>query len=327
MTKSENTYIVKATIWQRFTRHMKQWWWLYSILFICSFLIIFLPIIYVGIPHFADKYINGAQFDDTVTITNPRPTTFHISQSQKIIGGGLSGSGHLSAFNATLSASDGQEFAVLPIPEIKFRNGADLKIDQDLELSCVECLSDIGVALASNNNVSMVVKGHPNLRLGALPIAHLNIDKTMMMNGFNITEFLDNDGAFNITNVDLLSPEVDGYNFNATVSLRNPTPFKVEMGHVIFNLTMAGSSLGYVDMPNLILSQDICSTVVLGHVDESMLIREVLLDSSDGTVTIGIDGYSCHYNGQNIPYFTAAIKACSASVTVDLLKYASSLFH
>ncbi|KAJ5786930.1 uncharacterized protein N7503_012142 [Penicillium pulvis] len=320
---------VKPTIWRCFKAHMKKWWWLYAIAVICIFLVIFLPIIYVGIPHLADEYINNYQYNDTgLSITNPRPSAFHMSQSQKIsIGGGLSGSGHLSAFNATISTSDGQEFAVLPLSEIKFSDGPDLKIDQDLELTCVDCLSDMAAALATNDSISMVVKGHPDLKIGALPTAHLNIDKTMQMNGYNITEFMNSNGAFNITSVELLTPEVDGYNFNATISLRNPTPFSVEMGNVVFNLSMGGSSLGYIDMPNLTFSQGVSNAVVLGQVDESMLVQEALLGDGDvGTVTIDIQGYSCHYNGQAIPYFAAAIRASSASVTVNLLEYASSLF-
>ncbi|KAJ5673691.1 hypothetical protein N7507_002818 [Penicillium longicatenatum] len=342
----------KPTVWQRFQAHMKKWWWLYGIAVICIFLVIFLPIIYVGIPHFADDYINSYQYNDTgLSITNPRPSAFHVSQSQKIrIGGGLSGSGHLSAFNATINTPDGQVLAVFPLPGIDFSDGADLNIDQDLELTCVDCLSDMAAALATNHSISMVVKGHPDLKVGALPTAHLNIDKTMNMNeslgagytlinlehlGYDFTahkpnpeaEFVNSNGAFNITSVELLTPGADGYNFNATVSLRNPTPFSVQMGHVVFNLSMGGSSLGYIDMPDLTLNQDISSAVVLGHVDESMLVQEALLGDGDiGTVTIDIQGYSCHYNGQAIPYFAAAIKASSASVTVDLLKYASSLF-
>ncbi|KAJ6111257.1 hypothetical protein N7486_003492 [Penicillium sp. IBT 16267x] len=326
---SDTNVLVKPTIWQRFKAHMKKWWWLYLIAVICIFLMIFLPIIFAGIPHFADKYINNYQYNDTgLSITNPRPSAFHVSQSQKIsIGGGLSGSGHLSAFNATISTPGGQAFAVFALPEIRFSNGADLNIDQDLELTCVDCLSEMAAAVATNNSISMVVKGHPNLNIGALPTAHLTIDKTINMNGYNITELVNSNGAFNITSVELLTPEVDGYNFNATISLRNPAPFSVEMGNVVFNLSMGGSSLGYIDMPNLMLNQDISSAVVLGQIDESMLVQEALLGDGDvGTVTIDIQGYSCHYNGLAIPYFAAAIKASSASVTVDLLKYASSLF-
>ncbi|KAJ5925788.1 hypothetical protein N7454_007298 [Penicillium verhagenii] len=316
--------VVKPTVWQRFQAHMKKWWWVYLIAIICIFLVIFLPLIYVGIPHLADEYINKYQYDETgLAITNPRPTAFHLSQSQKInLGGGLSGSGYLSQFNATISTTDGEDLAVFPLPEMKLSNGAQLDIDQDLELSCVDCLSKLVTQLATNHSVSMLIKGHPKLKLGGLPTAHLDIDKTMSMN-----EFVNSNGAFSITKVDLLSPEVDGYNFNATVSIRNPTPLTVELGHVVFNLSMGGSSLGYIDMPNLTLDQGASSTVVLGQVDESMLVHEALLGNGGfGTVTIDIRGYSCHYNGEAIPYFAAAIKAVSVSVTVDLLKYASSLF-
>lgn len=139
----------------------------------------------MGIPHFAESYINSYQYDETgLAITNPRPNAFHVSQSKKLsMGGGFSGSGHLSAFNASIRTSDDQEFAIFPVPEIAFGNGADLDIDQDLDLSCVDCLSKIAVAAATNQSYSVLVRGHAGLHLGALPTAHLDIDKTLKMNG------------------------------------------------------------------------------------------------------------------------------------------------
>lgn len=141
--------------------------------------------IYVGVPHFADEYINNYQYDYTgLTITNPRPDAFHVSQSKNFnAGGGFSGSGHLSAFNATISTSDNQEFAVFPVPQIEFSNGAKLNIDQDLDISCVDCLSQIAVLAATNKSYSVVATGTPDLKVGALPTAHLNIHKTINMNG------------------------------------------------------------------------------------------------------------------------------------------------
>ncbi|KAJ5614856.1 hypothetical protein N7528_008510 [Penicillium herquei] len=327
-TGSATNVIAKPTIWQRFKSHMKKWWWAYLIGFICVFLVVFLPVIYVGIPHWADSYIDSYDYDETgLAITNPRPTAFHISQSKKIsMGGGFSGSGHLSAFNASIRTSDDQEFAIFPVPEIKFVDGAYLDIDQDLDLSCVDCLSQLAVSAATNKSFSVLVEGKPNLKVGALPTAHLNIHKTMKMNGYNVTDFINSDGAFNITTLDTLSDNSE-YNFNATISIRNPTAFTVEMGHVTFNLSMGGSTLGYVDLPNLMLDQSTSSAVVLIKVNESMLIDEALLGDGDlGVVTIDIKGHSCDYNGQDIPYFAAAIRAVSASATVDLLQYASSLF-
>ncbi|KAJ5692873.1 hypothetical protein N7462_002296 [Penicillium macrosclerotiorum] len=319
----------KPKVWQRLGTHMKKWWWIYLIAFCCIFLVVFLPIIYVGIPHFANKYIDGYQYDyQGLAITNPRPMAFHISQSKKIsMGGGFSGSGHLSAFNATIRVpGTNEEIAVFPVPEIKFDNGADLNIDQDFDMSCVDCLSKVAVAAASNESFAILVTGKPDLTYGGLPTAHLNIHKTMNMNGYNVTEFVNSEGAFNITSLELLDPEVDGYNFNATLSLRNPTPFTVEMGHVTFNLSMGGTSLGYVDLPHLMLEQHNTSTLALGNVNKSMLIQEVIWSDGDsGEVTIDVRGHSCDYNGQEIPYFAAAIKAVSASAKIDLLSYVSDI--
>lgn len=91
---------------------------------------------------------------------------------------------------------------------------------------------------------------------------------------------------------------------------------------------MGGSDLGYVDLPNLMLEQDISSTVVLGNLNETMLVNEAVLGEGDfGVVTIDVKGHSCDYNGQEIPYYAAAIKAISVSATLDLMKYASALFR
>ncbi|KAJ5099055.1 hypothetical protein N7532_006056 [Penicillium argentinense] len=326
---NDATAATKPTLWQRFKAHMKKWWWVYLIAFIVIVLVTVLPIIYVGIPHFANKYINDYDYDYTgLVISNPRPTAFHVKQKKLMnMGGGFSGSGHLSAFNASIRVPDtDEEFAVFPVPQIDFNGGATLDIDQDLDLSCVDCLADIAVKAATNKSFAVLATGHPDLKLGALPTAHLNIHKTLDMNGYNVTEFVNENGAFNVTSLDLLDPPVNGYNFNATISVRNPTPFSVEMGHVTFNLTMGGDELGYVDLPNLKLEENISDNIVLGNVDKSKLIQEALLgDGTGATVTIGVRGHSCDYNGQDIPYFSAAIRAVSANATIDLLNYASSL--
>ncbi|KAJ5815026.1 hypothetical protein N7474_006803 [Penicillium riverlandense] len=319
----------KPTRWQRFKAHMKKWWWAYLFGFCCVFLVVFLPLIYVGIPHFADSYINSFQYDDTgLAITNPRPNAFHVSQKKSIsMGGGFSGSGYLSPFNATIRVPDsGEEFAVFPVPEIQFDGGTTLDIDQDLDLSCVECLSQLALSAATNKSFAVLVTGQPDLKFGALPTAHLNIHKTMDMNGYNVTEFVNTPGAFNVTSVDILDNPVNGFNINATISIQNPTPFIVEMGHVTFNLSMAGKSLGYVDLPNLMLEQPTSSTIVLGQIDTGMLIDQAINGDGEGfTVTIDVRGHSCDYNGLDIPYFAAAIKAVRASATIDLSQYASSL--
>lgn len=222
----------------------------------------------MGIPHFANDYINKYEYDETgLAITNPRPDAFHVKQKQKLsMGGGLSGSGHLTAFDANIQTDSGETFAVFPVPQIEFSSGTTLEIDQDIDISCVDCLSRIAVAAAADKSFSVLITGKPDLKLGALPTAHLDIHKNMHMDGrsslgvrgetllindtsnlqaimslvsrhyilylplFNHpVDYVNTDGAFNVTSIDLLDPPLNGYNFNATISLMNPTPFSVEM--------------------------------------------------------------------------------------------------
>ncbi|KAJ5237219.1 hypothetical protein N7489_007310 [Penicillium chrysogenum] len=315
----------KPTLWHRSKEHMKRFCWAYLVAFCISVLVIILPLSYVGIPNFANDYIDKYEYDyDGLEITNPRPTAFHIKQTQSLrMGGGFSGSGHMTAFNATCRLKDTDEvLTVFPVPNIAFGNGATLEIDQDLDLSCVDCLSQLASAAASNKSSSILVEGSPDLKFGALPTARLNIHKIM-----NVANFINAEGAFNVTSIELLDPPIDGYNFNATISVRNPSPFIVELGHVTFNLTLGDSDLGWVDLPYFFLEKEISSTVVRGSVDKQMLIHEAISgDDEIGIVTIGVHGRSCSFKGVDIPYFTAAVKAMSASARIDLLEYASSLF-
>ena len=70
-----------------------------------------------------------------------------------------------------------------------------------------------------------------SLQVLMLPVRHFHlILKHLGRNNTNgQLDFVNGNGAFNITSLDLLDPLVDGYNFNATIYLHNPTPFTVEM--------------------------------------------------------------------------------------------------
>lgn len=177
---------VKPTLFQRFKTHMKRWWWVYLIAFCAVVLVVVLPVVYVGVPNFANKYINDYEYDYSgLEITNPRPDAFHVRQKKKLsMGGGFSGSGYLSAFDADVKMPDTEEtFAVFPVERIAFDGGAELDIDQDLHLDCVECLGKLAVQAATNEDLSVLVTGTPDLKFGALPTAHLDIRKTMKMKG------------------------------------------------------------------------------------------------------------------------------------------------
>ena len=97
-------------------------------------------------------------------------------------------------------------------------------------------------------------------------------------------------------------------------------------GAVSFNLTIEDSELGYIDIPDMTLRNGTSTLVALGNLDIKLLIRKGLWESSNsnyGKVTIGIHGNRSVYNGEEIPYFTAAVKAISASTTIDLFDYVS----
>lgn len=140
----------------------------------------------MGVPNFANKYINDHDIDTSgLTITDPTPDSFHIRQSQEFqVGGGFSGSGHLSPFNASLSDPESdRSFSTLRVPEVDFSNGARLDIDQDLHLSCVSCFSQLAASAVSSKEFGILITGNPDLKINGLPTAHLDVHKNMKMQG------------------------------------------------------------------------------------------------------------------------------------------------
>lgn len=145
---------------------------------------------------------------------------------------------------------------------------------------------------------------------------------------------------------------MNGYNINASVAFKNPTPFNIQVvrhspfsppqpnenrketiltlpqGTVGFNLTIGDKDLGYVDIPDLYLRQDHTNADILGNIDIKTLVHQGIWKSNSeklGKVTMGLHGNRSVYDGKEIPYFTAAFKAVNVSLDVDLVKYAKYL--
>ena len=45
----------------------------------------------------------------------------------------------------------------------------------------------IAIKAATDKSFSILATGHPDLKFGALPTAHLDIHKTMKIDGYNVT--------------------------------------------------------------------------------------------------------------------------------------------
>lgn len=108
-----------------------------------------------------------------------------MRQSQEFhVGGGVSGSGHLSPFNASLSApGSDRSFATFPVDEVEFSNSAVLEIDQDLHLSCVSCFSQLAASAVTSKEFEVLITGNPDLHIKGLPTYSLDIHKTMKLQG------------------------------------------------------------------------------------------------------------------------------------------------
>lgn len=148
---------------------------------------------YVGVPRFASDYINNKYKYDYrgLEISDPTPTSFHVRQKLSLdVGGSFKGaSGHFQGFDATVYSLLGEDahtdmpMGFFPVPDISFGGSSSIMIDQTFNISCVECLSRVAAAAASDKESQVLATGESTLKVGALPDAHIKLHKKLPVEG------------------------------------------------------------------------------------------------------------------------------------------------
>lgn len=116
-------------------------------------------------------------------ISNPTPDSFDLHQTQTL---GTNSSYHpwIYSFNSTVSlAGASAPFAFIPVPKVKSKNGAEIVIDDRVQLANISAFSDFCKATMLNEEVSLNVYGKPELKEGGLPKTKVTYNKTVTMKG------------------------------------------------------------------------------------------------------------------------------------------------
>lgn len=115
-------------------------------------------------------------------LSDPTPDSFHLDQVQ-IIGSHSSYHPQIYAFDAAVSLAGAATFATVQVPGVKSKDGAEVNISQDVDLSNVTAFSDYSKAIMLNEEIQMNVYGKPKLKEGGLPKVTVTYDKTVTMKG------------------------------------------------------------------------------------------------------------------------------------------------
>ncbi|KAJ5390826.1 uncharacterized protein N7496_001894 [Penicillium cataractarum] len=308
----------KRSFGARLGAHFKKWWWVHLIIFIAVLLIILLPVVYVAYPKIAQSQVNDSTLNVTsMVIADPTPDSFHLTQTQ-VIGSHSSYHPKIYSFLASVSLlGAASAFTSVQVPEVQSKDGAEVNVDQVVDLSNADAFGDFAQAVMLNEEVEMNIYGRPGLKEGGLPKTTVTYNKTVTMKGLNKLN------GFDVTDFHILLETQNGRNMNGTVYIPNPSVMTITMGNVTLDLSVAGIPMGYSYLDNLVLKPGNNTVPMTSTVNESAIITMVTSSSNpykDGMVPFTITGNSSVYNGKQLPYFTQALAANNLTVSLNVTK-------
>jgi len=316
LESSTGSPAAKRGFFARLKAHYKKWWWLHLIIFCAVFLIICLPVVYVGYPHIAQSDVNDSTLNITsMTIADPTPTSFHLIQKQ-VLGSHSVFHPKIYSFLASVSLlGAANAFTSVQVPEVQARDGAAIDVDQVVDLSNANAFGDFATAVMLNEEVKLNIYGKPVLQQGSLPKTTVNYNKTVTMKGLNKLT------GFEITEFHIMVEAVNGRNMNGTVYIPNPSVMTINMGNVTLDLSVDGQLMGYSYLDDLTLKPGNNTIPMFSNVNQTGVISLVSGNSSrykGGIVPFTISGNSSVYNGQELPYFSKALAANNLTVHLNV---------
>ncbi|KAJ5780341.1 hypothetical protein N7457_005501 [Penicillium paradoxum] len=317
VVEAENVGVApKKGFGARLVAHFKKWWWVHLIIFCACVLIITLPVVYVGYPRIAQDAVNDSTLEiKEMIVSDPTPESIQLEQFQ-IIGTDSPFHPKIYEFDAEVSLSGASTpFGTVVVPAVKSKDGAEVHVEQKLDLTDVDAFGEYNKAVMLNEEFSMNVYGKPGLKQGALPKTTVTYNKTVTMKGLNKLK------GFDVPEFHIIYPPKNGIGLNGTAMIPNPTVMTITMGNVTMNLAIAGKPVGTTVLQNLVLKPGKNNVPMVGDVDQAYIISLLMSKKNpykDGVVPFDITGNSSVYHGKELPYFTTALKANKMAIKLDV---------
>lgn len=135
-------------------------------------------------PKIAQDQVNDSTLNITsMVIADPTPESFHLIQTQ-VIGSKSSYHPKIYSFLASVSLlGSAHAFTSVQVPEVKSKDGAEVNVDQVVDLSNADAFGDFAQAVMLNEEVELNIYGKPKLQEGSLPKSTVTYNKTVTMKG------------------------------------------------------------------------------------------------------------------------------------------------
>ncbi|KAH8700683.1 hypothetical protein BGW36DRAFT_357336 [Talaromyces proteolyticus] len=307
----------KPSFLSRVGAHFKKWWWVHVIILIICVLVVVLPLVYVGYPRIAQNDVNDSTLNVTqLVFSDPAPNTIHVNQTQ-VLGNKAIYHPKIFAFNASLGlAGAAAPVAYVMVPQIQAEDGAIINVDTTLQLYNLDATTEFTKAVLTSETFYLNIYGKPELKEMVLPTSQVTFNKTVPMKGLNGLK------GFSLSDVRIsLTASADGTNMNGTANIPNPGVVSVAMGNVTLPIFVNGAQIGTSYINDLVLVPGSNTYHVKSIIDQVQVIDLVLGSKAkypSGVIPLDIIGNHSEYNGQEITYYSEALKSNTMSTTLNV---------
>jgi hypothetical protein len=300
----------------RIKNHCRRFWWCDCLILIIIVLVIVLPIIYVAIPHKAQKDLNKSTIEVlSQEVTSPSPEGLHL----KLVTKAKSSSKFhpkIEAFRAALSLEGQDPFLYVDVPEVKATAETDIVVDQDIKFDSLESFNAYTKVAMGSEEFFVYMDGKTKIKLSGLNAIDVDYNKKIAMKGLNRLSGL------KIFDIKILSgaKEIlpDGSNMVGSVLIPNPSVMTLDLGNVTMNLSVDGEAIGTSLLPDLTLKPGDNTVPMQSIVKQLTVVRMIKEKYHNGIIPLEIKGNSSIYNGQHLDYYEKAIQDNLIKLDLDV---------
>ncbi|KAI3323584.1 hypothetical protein HD806DRAFT_497261 [Xylariaceae sp. AK1471] len=278
----------------------------------------------VAVPSMAQKKLNAAKLTiDGITVTNTQTTSLVMAINSTIT---ADDSVHatIDAFEGTMYLADVDPplaFAKINFPQTSSSAIQAVNVSQEIQVADVDAFTTFNKYLLAMESVNIQVKGDTYIHVKGISRAYsATFDKTVTLKGLN------NFAGLAISNPQInLNPK---NNFNGTAHIPNPSVLTLEIGNTTFSNYFNGSLVGMTYINNLVLRPGDNTFFTTADIEQVPIIKALTQEpfcELEGKLPFQLKGSRVTNNGQDIPYFAAALAASNQSVTIDLSQAAKAV--
>lgn len=146
-------------------------------------LVIVLPIIFVAIPHKAQKDLNASTLEVTAQeVTSPGSDGIHLKLVSKARS---SSSFHptIEGFQAGLHLDGKENFIVINVPEVKAEAETDIVVDQDVKFESLDAFKEYNKVVMGSESFDVYMTGKTKIHQSGLQAISVDYNKKVTMKG------------------------------------------------------------------------------------------------------------------------------------------------